>query len=146
MTTTNTTTDNTPTIEIPVVRGANGGVDLEAMMTKAQEIVSQYQESDKAATEAVIAVTDKILASDNPKFKALNHFAPSTLAKLAVGMLGEIPTDKYCEEQEVRVKAYLLGQPEKFLHISRGRNSGFWVKDRCSAEQLAKLTKETVSE
>jgi hypothetical protein len=139
------TNDNTPSISIPVIRGAGGGIDQDAMLAKAVELFSVEAESDRAATEAVVNVTEQILSPDNAKYAKFSHFTPSTLAKLAVGMLGDMPTDKFCAEQEVRVKAYLLGQPEKFLHIARGRNSGFWVKDRCSAEQLAKLAKETAA-
>jgi hypothetical protein len=128
------------TVKCEVVRSAEG-INIEAMLEKAKVAFEAYAENDKAATAAVVSSVQKILTSDKPAHKALKNITASTLSKMALGLMGEIPTQNLCDETEVRVKAYLNGQADKFLHIQRGRNAGFWFKDRLTAEELKKLTK-----
>lgn len=126
---------------IPVIRGANG-VDIEKTLEAAVKPVEEYSEKDAEETTAVVAAVDKILTSDKPAHKEMKHVTASTLAKMALGLMGEIPTDARCDETEVRVKAFLNAQTEKFIHIQRGRLSGYWFRSRLSAEDLKKLLKE----
>ncbi len=139
-----TTNSNDPTILVTVARNATG-VDIEGTVANARAEATAYAEMDKEATKAVIEVTNKILT--NPKHSKMTSITPGVLAKMALGLLGEVPTDKLCAEAEVRVKSYMVGQPTKFLFIERGRNAGFHFVERLSAsaegkETLAKLVKE----
>jgi len=139
-----TNTDNTPSIEVPVQRNATG-VDIEKTVAEARKVATTYANNDKAATDAVIAATNKIVTND--KYKDQSSVTAGVLAKMALGLMGEIPTDKLCAEAEVRVKSYLQAQPEKYVFIERGRNAGFHFIDRLNKtdagkETLAKLLKE----
>jgi hypothetical protein len=136
--------ENSPSLEVPVSRGNGGGVDVDAMRRSAESLIRDYAEKDAATTEAVIKTAEEVLS--NAKYSTVKHITASTLSKLVVGAMGDIPTDKLCAETAERVSAFLAGQEDKFLHISRGRNSGFWLRDRLSADELAKLTKTAGSE
>lgn len=143
MATTNNT-NNDPTILVTVARKGDG-VDIEGTVANARAEATAYAAIDKEATKAVIEVTNKILT--NPKHAKMTSITPGVLAKMALGLMGEVPTDKLCAEAEVRVKSYMQAQPTKFLFIERGRNAGFHFVERLSAtaegkEQLVKLTKE----
>jgi hypothetical protein len=127
-----------PTIEVP--RNANGvGVDVKQTVLNAEKVATAFAAQDAEASKAVAATTQKILS--DAKHKDVTSFTASVIAKMALGLMGEIPTDKLCTETEERVKAFLKGQPDKYLHIERGRNSGFHIINRYSKEDLAKLQK-----
>jgi ribosomal protein RSM22 (predicted rRNA methylase) len=139
-----TNTDNSPRIEVLVHRNGTG-VDIEKTVEEARKVATAYANDDKEATAAIVAVTNKIVA--NEKYKDMSSVTAGVLAKMALAMMGEIPTDKLCAEAEVRVKSYLAAQPEKYVFIERGRNAGFHIIDRLNKtpggkETLAKLLKE----
>jgi hypothetical protein len=133
------TTKKPETLAVPFTRGADGCIDLDAFMVAAEEAGVAFQVADKAETEAVVEVVNKIVS--DKRHEKVTNFTASTLAKMALGLLGEIPTDARCAQTEPRVRAYLLGQSDKFLHIARGRNSGFHLISRYSKEDYEKLTK-----
>ncbi len=139
-----TNTDNSPRIEV-LVQLSGGAVDVEATVTEARRVAVEYANADKEASAAIVAVVNKIVTND--KYKDVTTFTAGTLAKMALGLMGEIPTDKLCAEAEVRCKSYLQSQGDKFIFIERGRNAGFHFISRLKAtaagqEQLAKLLKE----
>lgn len=136
-------TNDNATILVPVKRNSKGGIDEAAILEEAKKIVHQYAEDDKAATKAVIDATDQILS--NKKWEKVTTITAGTLAKMALSMMQELPTEKLCQETEARVKAYLQGQPDKFLFIARGRNAGFHFRSRLTRDALAKLEKEATA-
>lgn len=128
-----------PCISIEVVRGEDGTVDVEATLRNAEKVTREYASTDKVATSAVIAATEAIFS--NEKYAKEQRFSASTIAKMALIALDQMPTDKACKEAEERVSAFFSAQEDKFLKIDSGRNAGFWVRDRLSADDLARLTK-----
>lgn len=125
--------DKNVTLEVPVTRTADGRVDQEAFRKSAERIGSEYVQADEKASEAVIDATEKVLSSGKGR-----HFTAGTLARMAVGLLPVIPTDKIVADAEVRVRSFLSGR-EDLLHITNGRHSGFHVKSLYTADELAKL-------
>ena len=139
-----TKTDNQPRIEVLIQRNATG-VDVDKTVEEARRVATAYANDDKEASAAIVKVTNQILT--NEKHKDMTSVTAGVLAKMALGLMGEIPTDKLCAEAEVRVKSYLQGQPDKYVSIERGRNAGFHFIDRLNKtaagkETLAKLLKE----
>jgi ribosomal protein RSM22 (predicted rRNA methylase) len=132
-----TNTDNSPRIEVLVHRNGTG-VDIEKTVEEARKVATAYANDDKEATAAIVAVTNKIVA--NEKYKDMSSVTAGVLAKMALAMMGEIPTDKLCAEAEVRVKSYLAAQPEKYVFIERGRNAGFHIIDRLNKTPGGKET------
>lgn len=138
-----TNSSSTTTIEVPVARNGNG-VDLKATLVNAERVAREYAAQDAEATKAVVSTTERILS--DAKHKDVTSFTAGVIAKMVLGAMGEIPTDKLCSETEERVKNFLSGQSEKFLHIPRGRNSGFHIISRYSKDDLAKLQKAAKSD
>jgi hypothetical protein len=133
------TESKVPSFEVPVARNGTG-VDIEACVKNAREVATKYAEEDKGITSAVVTTTTKIMTDE--KYAKMSNMSPGIVAKMAIGILGEVPTEKLCSEYEVRVRAFLDSKPGEFIHIERGRNAGYHYKKRLSAELVEKLTKE----
>ncbi len=129
----------TETLEIPVVRGVDGKVDVESTMDLARASIYTFQDEDSTGLERVGEIVEGIL--QNPRYNNHQFFAASTLAKMALSAIGDIPTDKAEAKIASQVKGYLLGKGSEIHYIGAGRNAGFHVKERYSAADFAKLTK-----
>lgn len=129
--------DKVTTVSVQIVRNGKG-VDVKASLAKASEALQAYAEADEKAMEAVIATSNEIL--NDEKYAETKFYTASTLAKMVLGRLGEVPTDQVCKEAEGRVRSFLKGETDKYLHIPLGRNAGFHIRARYTEEDLAKLT------
>ncbi len=132
------TSDKVPTIEVPVARNGEG-VDVKGTVANAERVAKEFAAQDAEATKAVNTTTQRILG--DKKYEKITSYTPGVIAKMVLGALQEVPTDKLCDETEERVRAFFKGQPDKYLHIERGRLSGFHIKSRYSKDDLAKLQK-----
>jgi len=127
------------TIGIQIVRGQDGQVDIQSTLDLARASLYTFQDEETDGLERVSEALEEIL--NNPRYSAHQFFSGSTLAKMVLGILGEMPTDKAEAKIAGQVKAYLLGKGDSIFYISAGRNAGFHVRERYSTADFAKLTK-----
>ena len=137
-----TTENNVTMIEVPVSRDKNG-VDIKTTALNAERVVKEYAAQDQKFTDAVKTATTNIITND--RYKERKSFTTSEIAGMVAGVLNEVPSVKFLAETEVRVKAFMGGQPEKYLGLSRGRNAGWHFINRYNKEELMKLQAEKVA-
>lgn len=115
-----------------------GAIDPSAFARNAEKAARDYNERTQKEQAAVASSVSSIVA----EWKDTKKFTAAGLASLALTAMKEMPDASRVAEVALTVKQ-LLSSNEDFLHVEAGRNSGFYVIDRHTAEELKALTTTT---
>lgn len=125
---------NKTTLEVVVP----DSTDRAEFLTSAGEVFDAFYKVEAALRAQVAEVAVKALES-NPTVRKWNA---STLSRIVVPMMGELPNDKACKTAEPRCSAFLASLGDTYLHIKAGPNAGFHEIAKYDAAELAKLQKK----
>ena len=119
-----------------------GTVDVDATIENARTDAEALKAVFDKGQESIVKAVDAALQA-HPEEK---KFSASTLASMAISLMGKLPNAANIAHATPSVAIYLDGQSDKFLRVGGGESKmkgpsvGYWVRSRCSEEQLTKLT------